>query len=239
MLNPLTSARLESAVSTVCDHVKRIPHTSDWMKLEERSLWYELVACTLGSRVKYELSLAAVRHLDTHGLLDIKSLRYDPHQFEARIRKALSKPIFMSLTRSGGRRYPYPKLKANQIRRTAETIYLGGNSIRKMLRFSKKPFTVRLRIMSESIGIGPKQASLFLRNIGFSDSMAILDSHVLRYMFFTNLIQTAIQGVTTLTKYERKEALLRIYARQFHVGLATLDTAIWVVMRVAKQELGI
>jgi N-glycosylase/DNA lyase len=73
-------------------------------------------------------------------------------------------------------------------------------------------------------GLGYKEASHFLRNIGFDD-YAIIDSHVLelleRYRF--------IKQPKTLTKkkYIEIENLLQKIAQQTHLTLAELDLYLW------------
>ena len=87
-----------------------------------------------------------------------------------------------------------------------------------------------------AVGIGPKQASLFLRNIGYAKDLAILDTHILRYMSLVGLLPNLIQSVSTLRKYETVEGLLCSYSEKFQVSLAYIDIAIWVVMRTCRKE---
>jgi N-glycosylase/DNA lyase len=90
--------------------------------------------------------------------------------------------------------------------------------------------------MQATVGIGPKQSSLFLRNIGFTDRLAILDTHVLRYMFILGLMNVRTKAVSTLTRYQEIEADLRSYSSRLGANLAYFDTAIWITMRVFQRE---
>jgi N-glycosylase/DNA lyase len=83
-------------------------------------------------------------------------------------------------------------------------------------------------------GMGPKQTSLFLRNVGWSWDVAILDVHVLSYMRLSRLASE--NSVATLTAYERLEDRLRAYALGRGEPLGRLDFAVWVVMRAASKE---
>ncbi len=84
-------------------------------------------------------------------------------------------------------------------------------------------------------GLGPKQTSLFLRNVTWSVDIAVLDVHVLAYMRLAGL---AIEGdvPTSLRTYEMLETRLRSYAVGRGVSLGLLDWAIWIAMRAARQE---
>lgn len=236
MIINITPNSLEHAVSVVCKQIKQKKLSIDWRATEENILWRELVACILGSQVKYEHASAVVNYLDSHGLLDIEKLYRDSILFEYRIMKALDQPIFPPITKLGGRRYRYPKLKANHIRRTGEATYLKGNTIKKILCSSKDERYARQKIISITVGIGPKQASLFLRNTGYANNLAILDKHILKYMSFIGLLPELVQVVTSLRKYENIENILRSYSEKFKEHLAFLDTAIWVVTRTCLRR---
>ena len=221
----------------VAGRVSALQPTLSWDQCDEHSLWHELIACMLGSRVIFEQAQAAARHLDTSGLLSIKDGCYSYEHIEYRIAEALSQPIFPPLTNSRcGRKYRYPKLRANHICRTAQAIYQAGNSIKHLLQSSKNSSEARARVILAAVGIGPKQASLFLRNIGYSDNLAILDTHVLRYIYLLRLLPGTIKEVTRLRGYEKIEEILQTYAEKLGTKLSYLDTAIWVVMRVYRKE---
>ena len=231
------SDKLELAVMKTSQRLSTIKPRSNWAQCSENSLWYELIACMLGSMVSFEHAQVAVDYLNTKGLLDVANHLRDPREFELRVFEALSSPIYPPVTRSGdGRKYRYPKLRANHIRRTAESIYQAGGSIRNLLNSGKSSRDTRVRIMGTAVGVGPKQASLFLRNIGYAVDLAILDRHVLRYMFLLGFLPTKIRGVTSLRAYVEIEDKLRNYAKRVRIDLSSLDTVIWVVMRVFRKE---
>jgi len=73
-------------------------------------------------------------------------------------------------------------------------------------------------------GVGPKEASHFLRNIGYTD-LAILDFHVVNVLARHGLIEKP----KTLTKrrYLEIEELLRWIAGEADLNLAELDLYLW------------
>lgn len=232
MLNNLDAEQLESTVKVLCKEVNEKQRDVDWHTNDEDSLWFELVACLLSSQVQYENSCAAASYLRSHGLLNLKPLQQDINVLEIKIREALEQPIFPPPTKSGGRKYRFPKLRAHHICRTVEAIYLNDRSIKEILKFSNDEFDARQIIMQFSLGIGPKQASLFLRNIGYTQNLAILDSHVLQYMTAIGLLQQSFQRITSLRQYEQVERKLLSYAQEVGENMVNLDIAIWIVMRI-------
>ncbi|MEM2114984.1 MAG: hypothetical protein QXS12_05970 [Candidatus Caldarchaeum sp.] len=79
--------------------------------------------------------------------------------------------------------------------------------------------------MNDVLGMGMKEASHFLRNIGF-DGLAILDRHILRYI--------AANGIINKIEYPYSYGRYLDYERKFvnhaeKIGLtpAELDLLIW------------
>ncbi len=70
-------------------------------------------------------------------------------------------------------------------------------------------------------GIGYKESSHFLRNVGFSD-VAIIDRHILRFLYNSQLIESIPKTITP-KKYLEIEDILK----QFNMPLDKLDLLIW------------
>lgn len=73
-------------------------------------------------------------------------------------------------------------------------------------------------------GVGYKEASHFLRNIGFDD-FAIIDFHIIDILVRFNLIKRP--KVLTKKKYLEIEYVLRGIARRLDLSLAELDLYLW------------
>ena len=236
MTNNISTERLEYAIGKVCKEIKRRKNIVNWYDMPEEQLWNELVSCILGSQVRYEHSQCIIKYLISENLLSIKNLISNGEHFERNIQSALEKPIPSPLTKTGSIKYRYPRTKANYIRRTGESIYPASSSIRKILTPCIDDRITRTKIMSMAVGIGPKQASLFLRNIGYAKNLAILDTHILKYMTVIGLVPKILKTVSYLPKYEDIEEILNNYATKFKESLDCLDTAIWIVMRSCWKE---
>jgi N-glycosylase/DNA lyase len=237
MTNRIFGDGLEYAVGEVCKEIKKRKNIVNWHDMPEEQLWNELVSCILGSQVRHEHLQYVIKYLFSEDLLSIKYLLSDGERFERNMRLALEKPIPSPLTKIGSIKYRYPKTKANYIRRTGESIYSASSSIRRILTPCTDERIARTRIISVAMGIGPKQASLFLRNIGYAKNLAILDTHILKYMTFIGLVPQTLKTVSYLPKYENIEGILNNYATKFKESLACLDTAIWIVMRSCWKEM--
>jgi N-glycosylase/DNA lyase len=237
MANRNIAAIIEQAVSDVVLTVMDFQRALVWEDFAEYKLWRELSSCIIGSRVQFELARSVVRQLDLAGYLRLlqKEKRYLKN--EKRIRTELRKPVYYPLKSDGTKRaYTFPNVRSHQLCLTAENIYGDGKTIKRILKGSGDEYSARKSIMDIASGVGPKQASLFLRNIGFANDLAILDSHVLRFMCFLRMLAGNSQQVGSLSGYERIEARLRKYSERLGIQLSSLDTAIWIVMRVYQKE---
>ena len=75
-------------------------------------------------------------------------------------------------------------------------------------------------------GLGYKEASHFLRNIGF-DNYAIIDFHIIDILYDNKLIQKP--KTITKNKYLEIEDLLKKIAKKTNLTLAELDLYLWYI----------
>ena len=207
-------------VYSVLDECTSIP----WKENSEDDLWRELVFCILGSRVRFETVHAAVERMD--GMCLLSHTRRNTHfdQYEEDTMTALSMG------------YPFYRVRANQIRRSAEHLYNSRGSIGELLNSASDARNARHLLTSEVVGLGPKQASLFLRNIGYAKCIAVLDVHVLTYLSWVGLTEFSLKSVPTLVKYEALEESFIQHAYSLGFSPDQFDLAVWLVMKVAKEE---
>ena len=232
----MNTAAIESAVHRICQEIYPSSRQSWWFSASEAELLFELVACILGSQVPYEVALAAVEEIRDVGLLENPTRRYCIPAYEKAIYDILRQPLHNHGWALTGRRYRFARIRANHISRTVWAIYSDGGSLQGRLRACKTAREARRSIVEVGVGIGPKQASLFLRNIGFTEELAILDTHLLRFMSLFGLLDQVIRPISSLQKYETLENHLRYYAKSTGYSLGCVDQAIWIVMRVYLQE---
>lgn len=217
-------AAIEHAIRDVCCALDERALAS-WAKHNEDDLWRELVSCVLGSRVRFEAAHAAIERMDGMSLLSHsrRTARFD--QYEEDTVAALSRGS-----------YPFYRVRANQIRRAAERLYGSNGSIRDLLDSASDVRGARRLLAAEVSGLGPKQASLFLRNTGYAKHVAVLDVHILTYMSWVGLTDSLLNSVSTIGKYETLEDTFIEHAYSFGCLPDQFDLAVWVVVKVAKEE---
>jgi N-glycosylase/DNA lyase len=209
-----------------------------WDNLSENNLWYTAVNCILGSRVKNETAASCTQHLHENGLIDVRIIMKRPKKTKVRISNELNKPIYAPIKSSGGIRYRYYNTRADYIIRSALNIYSHENTtFTEILLESNSSNDARTYLCRFIVGMGLKQASLFLRNVQYSDDLAILDSHVLRYISLLKLTGNGpITQINGNGQYRDLEQRFIRYADSHEIDVHHLDYAIWLVMRLIQRE---
>ena len=179
-----------------------------WRKGSDARLWEELAYCifTAGASARMGLnSVAAVRALLFDGDSDAMTA---------------------ALKEAGAHRFPvarprYIVTTRNYFRADC------GMKLRKRLRSFRDPFERRDWLAQEKQvkGLGYKEASHFLRNIGVKGH-AILDKHVMRCLAEIGVIETA-KPPSTRRKYLEVEQQLVRFARDVRINFDELDLVLW------------
>ncbi|TKB71695.1 MAG: hypothetical protein E8D46_16315 [Nitrospira sp.] len=199
--------------------------------IREYELRRELVGCILGSQVRYEMAVEAVENLESAGLLDDAYwCQRNDNEFEG--------GVFMVLAgRSNASRhkgsYRFPGVRAKQLAQVRSA--LARAPILSRLAVSSCPSYLRQQLIEDISGIGPKQASMFLRNIGKSYDLAILDTHVLQFMCMQGLLSIEDARIGTIKEYEKAERVVIQYAASIGYPVGYLDWAIWATMKAARE----
>lgn len=222
--------RLEEAVAAICPDIEARVASRE-LKASERNLWYELSCCLLSSQVPYTLAIAATDAIDRNGSMLEETV--DTTSLEPVLAQILSEPLVI-----GGRRraYRFPTMRASQLAATRTAVTQASGTLESLLASFKDPTDARSWLVANAPGIGPKQASMFLRNIGISYDLAILDRHVLNYMTALNIYPEKKRLISGLVNYRRHEDVLITYAQKMGVKVGLLDWAIWIVMRAVQSS---
>ena len=109
----------------------------------------------------------------------------------------------------------------------ARDLFMGpGKSLRAVIERFSDVFELREWIANNVKGLGYKEASHFLRNIGFGESFAILDRHILRNMVPLGLIRDIPASISP-RRYIEMEHSLRHFSDKIGIPLAHLDFVLW------------
>lgn len=100
----------------------------------------------------------------------------------------------------------------------------GAQVVDKVL--NEHPYTLRHWIVENIRGLGYKEASHFLRNIGRGRDLAILDVHILRGLKKCGLVDEVPSALSRKTYLEIEEKLKGLASR-IGIPLAHLDLALW------------
>ncbi len=88
------------------------------------------------------------------------------------------------------------------------------------------PYETRQWMAAHVKGIGYKEASHFMRNIGIGEDLAILDRHVLRNMVNLGLLEE-LPGALSPSRYLACEKLLGGFASGIGIPMGHLDFVLW------------
>lgn len=217
--------RIENAVRKVNEELDGRNSLAGWEHLSEEDLFLELASCIIGSRVTFEKAKTISKILEHDESLSLQNLIANPHKYEDRIYSILSEQKCL-----------YARSKARYIVSTGIKIYLEEDtSIKGILKKSHNQYIARETLSELCLGIGLKQASLFLRNIHYADNLAILDTHVINFIRLMGLEERSYKGLSKRV-YLTYENQLRSYSEKFNTSIAKLDVSIWVVMRTISRE---
>lgn len=128
-------------------------------------------------------------------------------------------------------------LRQNKIRfhnKKAEKLILwrkmGESKINAMLKIpseeEKRDFLIK-----EVKGIGLKEASHFLRNIGMGKDLAILDRHILRFMQENALLPASADFAQVSKNYKNWEKIFISFAHSQNWSAQEADFAIWALIK--------
>lgn len=205
-----------------------------WTELSEEELWEELCICILSSNVPYDLALSAFYHLRENEFLDRERIIANSNSTQE-ISFELSRRIYQPKRRDGTlRKYRFPNVRASDIAKAAVTLYYETDGLSELLKNSGSEKEARGFLVDNVSGIGLKEASHFLRNIGYSKSLAIVDSHVVAFLMEIGELSDRVTTVTPAV-YVRLEEILLNLCNSLGLNMSIFDMAIWKYMRGKSQ----
>lgn len=202
-----------------------------WTQMNDAELWEEICLCILSSNVPYELAQSSFLHLRDKGFLDVNRIIETPKMLEA-IAEELAKGIYHPRKKDGAlRKYRFPNTKARDIVDSAHSIQKKNISLEEMLKSNPGEKSLRKTLSNDFKGLGLKQASHFLRNIGFSRKLAIIDTHVISFLNMLNGATGVEPSMVTPTIYLKLETSFLELCELLELDPAVFDYAIWNYMR--------
>lgn len=95
-----------------------------------------------------------------------------------------------------------------------------------ILKKEKKPTIIRQYLVKNVRGLGMKEATHFLRNIGKSDNLVILDRHILRKLHKLKIIKNIPESIS-VKEYLKIEKKAQKFADNIGMPVSHLDFVFW------------
>jgi len=229
---------VDRTIRVLCAEVKRSNRgMQDWRLRTEEELLHDASICMFSSQMVFEVAEAAVQRLRERSLLQVPRHAVGHAEYEGQLSAALTEPL--AVERGGKIRYVRPRFKnrlASLLATTVTTMRAQGQSLRNTLFSSNSAREARECLIKQVWGFGPKQASLFLRRVGYCAELAVLDTHILDYLRVARGIDPKPSVLARLVGYEQIEVEFQRVAAEFGHSVGCVDLAMWVTMRVAKRE---
>jgi N-glycosylase/DNA lyase len=133
---------------------------------------------------------------------------------------------------SGSIGYRFPRVKARQISLCWFPFFQVKDEYQEYVRSFGSEDAARGHIIETFPGIGYKQASMFLRNIGAAKNLSVIDVHVL---FYLRACHDWEATQLTPRHYRLAENILREDAYRYGLDLSIFDTIVWSASRALKK----
>ncbi len=204
---PLTLQQLQQIYrNKKVDIVSRLDEfRAIWRQEDELPIFKELIFCLLTPQSKAQTCWTCVKENLNNRLLTIT---------ESELAEKL-KPVRFRFNKAGYITEARDKFVTN-----------GKVRIIPKLKQFNSPFKLRGWLVDEIKGLGYKEASHFLRNIGLGEELAILDRHILRNLVYLKVIPEIPQYLRR-TDYLDIEDKMRQFATESNIPLAHLDLLLW------------
>ena len=186
-----------------------------WQAGSDGDIWREMCFCTCTPQNDAKRAWNAVLAADSKGLLQT----------------AKHEQIALFLQKNGVR---FHNNKAKYITHNRENFFPNTKRTLQTIVSTHSSIVAARNALSKTVmGWGLKEASHFLRNVGFGGSLCILDRHILRQLQTFGAIEAVPKSITTETYLNIEQKMLH-FAKSVHIPPDALDLVFW---HEAKQEL--
>lgn len=178
-----------------------------WNKGDNKDIFCELSFCILTPQSKARKAWEAITILRENKLLfNGTSEEIEPYLNSVRFNKTKAKNLC--------------------ILRKQMTDEKGNYITKDFFSNFKDSFERREWIVKNIKGMSYKEASHFLRNIGFGERLAILDRHILRNLVRLEIIEE-IPKTLSEKKYKEIEKKLEKFCKEVNIPMENIDLLLW------------
>jgi len=177
-----------------------------WKKGTNKEIFTELVFCILTPQANGKLCWSAVENMIRKGVLFTGD--------RGQIVKELSSARFIHK-------------KSAYIVEAREKFFCSNKvSLKSAISKIGDAYKAREWLVQNVKGIGYKEASHFLRNIGFEQNLAILDRHIIKSLQFVGVIKE-IPGSLSKGRYFNIEKRMMEFSKAIQIPMSYLDLVMW------------
>lgn len=186
---------------------RRVNEFRKTMEGSELDVFAELVFCLLTPQSKAKMCWEAVERLREKGLL----VKGGPEEIESELKKGVR----------------FHRTKARYICEARKLFMRNGKlRIKSVISRFSSPVKLRDYLVKNVKGMGYKEASHFLRNIGLGDEIAILDRHILRVMRDMGVIDDVPRSLSPRKYLEIEKKFLSL-SQKLEIPPPALDLYFW------------
>lgn len=177
-----------------------------WKEADDKELFIELAFCLLTPQSKAKNAWKAIKTLTKSKVLFTGTS------------EVISKEL--NIIRFKNKKAKYIVLAREKFNKN------GKFHIRAILNDAGNIYEKRNWLLKNIKGIGYKEASHFLRNIGFVEDVALLDRHILKNLNLFNIINEIPKNIT-FSDYLIIEQKMKKFATDINIPLEYLDFVFW------------
>ncbi len=185
---------------------KRLQEFKQVLEQDDNDVFAELCFCLLTPQSSAKTCWAAVTRLKERSLL----LKGEPSELEPLLRDVR-----------------FNDSKARYIVEAREQFSKSGDlRVKPHLNSFLSNYELREWLVENVKGLGYKEASHFLRNVGLGEEFAILDRHILRNLKDLGVLPE-IPASLTKKRYLEIEEKVRRFSREIGIPMGELDLLLW------------
>ena len=177
-----------------------------WKKGTKKEIFVELVFCILTPQANGKACWSAVENMIRKGVLFTGD--------RGQIVKELSSARFI-------------QKKSAYIVEAREKFFLDSKvSLKSIISQIGDGYKAREWLVQNVKGIGYKEASHFLRNIGFEQNLAILDRHIVRNLQFVGVIEEIPDSLSKGRYFDIEKRMME-FSKAVQIPMSYLDLVMW------------
>jgi N-glycosylase/DNA lyase len=214
---------VSALVSHLLTEIERDPSVEVFSRLSSaKEIWRSLLFCILSSQVRVETAARAAQ-----------CLAHEIPFFETNLSREEVYGRTTTILRRPDVRHRFPNIRARQIADSWFSFAQVREEFYEFLDSHRDECDARLSVVSCFSGLGFKQASMFLRDIGYSNRLCVIDTHILWYCASKDKLPG---GSLTPAKYVKLENNLLEESQALRVEPNIFDAAIWVAVSTVKAQ---